>query len=73
MQRFIANAQQIIQKTLLDVDRKEASQLQKDAIAELNKEAKQIFKSVQRKYQHDLPMFKALVKGEGILFRNSEH
>lgn len=69
MQRFTANAQQIVQQILLDVDRKEASQLRKDAIAALASEAKAIFKAVQRKYQHDLPLFKALVKGECILYK----
>ncbi len=69
MQRFTSNAQQIIQQLLLDVDRKEASQLRKDAITALNTEAKSIFKSVQRKYQHDLPLFKALVKGEYALYK----
>jgi len=73
IQRFISNAQQIIQKTLLDVDRKEAKQLQKEAISSLKLEAIQIFKSVQCKYQHDLPMFKALVKGEAILFKKIEN
>jgi CRISPR system Cascade subunit CasA len=67
IQRFTSNAQQIIQQILLDVDRKEATQLRKEAIAALNKEAKTIFKSVQQKYQHDLPLFKALVKGEFVL------
>ena len=71
MQRFTANAQQIIQQILLDVDRKEATQLRKDAIKALNTEAKVIFKSVQRKYQHDLLMFKALVKGEYSLYQSS--
>ena len=70
MQRFTANAQQIIQQILLDVDRKEAAQLRRDAMEALNREAKNIFKSVQRKYQHDLPLFKALVKGEVVLWRN---
>jgi len=67
MQRFTANAQQMIQQILLDVDRKEATQLRREAVLALNQEAKTIFKSVQRKYQHDLPMFKALVKGEYVL------
>ena len=71
MQRFTANAQQIIQQILLDVDRKEAAQLRKDAVIALNYEAKAIFKSVQRKYQYDLPLFKALVKGEYILYQKS--
>ncbi|AZG36904.1 type I-E CRISPR-associated protein Cse1/CasA [Shewanella psychromarinicola] len=69
MQRFTSNAQQIIQQILLDVDRKEAAQLRKDAATALNSEAKAVFKSVQRKYQHDLPLFKALVKGEYVLYK----
>lgn len=69
MQRFTSNAQQIVQQILLDVDRKEATQLRKDAISALANEAKTIFKSVQRKYQHDLPLFKALVKGEYLLHK----
>jgi len=69
MHRFIANAQQIIQQILLDVDNKDARQLRRDAVVSLNKEAKQIFSSVQRKYQHDLPLFKALVKGEFVLHK----
>jgi len=69
MQRFMANAQQIIQQILLDVDRTEARLLKQSAIAALNTEAKKIFNSVQQKYQHDLPIFKALVKGEYSLYR----
>lgn len=69
MQGFSANAQQIIQKTLFDVDRKEAAELRRDAAEALKQEAKRIFGSVQRKYQHDLPLFKALVKGEAVLNR----
>ncbi|MBB1408034.1 type I-E CRISPR-associated protein Cse1/CasA [Pseudoalteromonas sp. SG43-7] len=69
IQKFTSNAQQIVQQILLDVNRKEATQLRKEAIEALNKEAKSIFKSVQRKYQHDLPLFKALVKGEFILYK----
>jgi CRISPR system Cascade subunit CasA len=72
MQRFVSNAQQVIQQILLDVDRKEAAQLRKDAIKALNAEAKDIFKAIQRKYQHDLPMFKALVKGEYVLYKATE-
>lgn len=70
IQKFTSNAQQIVQQILLDVNRKEATQLRKEAIEALNKEAKLIFKSVQRKYQHDLPLFKALVKGEFVLYKN---
>lgn len=69
MSRFTANAQQIIQRTLLDVERKEASEIRKIAVADLKQEAKRIFLGVQRKYQHDLPLFKALVKGEIALYK----
>ncbi|WP_132702496.1 type I-E CRISPR-associated protein Cse1/CasA [Reinekea marinisedimentorum] len=69
MNRYISNAQQVIQSILLDVDRKEASQLRKDAVQELQREARRIYSSVQRKYQHDMPLFKALVKGEYFLNR----
>jgi CRISPR system Cascade subunit CasA len=69
MSRFTANAQQIIQRTLLDVERKEATELRKAAVAELKQEAKRIFMGVQRKYQHDLPLFKSLVKGEVALYK----
>lgn len=72
MQRFTSNAQQLIQQILLDVDRKEAAELRTEAMSALNREAKNIFKSVQRKYQHDLAMFKALVKGEYILNHGTE-
>jgi len=69
MNRFIANSQQIIQNLLLDVDRKEAAILRRSALDELRNEAKRIYQAVQRKYQHDLPLFKALVKGEYLLNR----
>ncbi len=72
MQRYISNAQQIIQQILLDVDRKEAAQLRKDAIAQLHKEARCVFSDVQQKYQYDLPLFKALVKGEFVLHKCAE-
>jgi CRISPR system Cascade subunit CasA len=54
---------------LLDVERKEASKLRKSASEDLKHEAKRIFIGVQRKYQHDLPLFKALVKGEVALYK----
>jgi CRISPR system Cascade subunit CasA len=69
MSRFTANAQQIIQRTLLDVERKEATELRKAAVVDLKQEAKRIFMGVQRKYQHDLPLFKALIKGEVALYK----
>jgi len=65
--RFVSNAQQIVQQTLLDVDNKEASTLRRSAAGLLNQEAKKIYSEVQRKYQHDLPLFKALIEGEYIL------
>ncbi len=68
---FVSNAQQIIQKILLDVDRKEAAELRKDAIVELKREARKIYSGIQRKYQHDFPLFKALVRGEFILNKNN--
>jgi CRISPR system Cascade subunit CasA len=69
MLSFTSNAQQIIQQILLDVDRKEATQLRRDAVVSLNREAKKIFAAIQLKYQHDLPLFKALVKGEFVLHK----
>lgn len=71
MQRYVNNAQQIIQNLLLDVDKKEARLLRKEATAELNQISHQIFTDVQRKYQHDFPLFKALVKGEHLLNRSA--
>ncbi|MBN0989521.1 type I-E CRISPR-associated protein Cse1/CasA [Amphritea pacifica] len=70
MHRFVSNTQQIIQSILLDVDRKEAAELRRAAIKELDEEAKLIYSGLQRKYQHDLPLFKALVKGEYLLNKN---
>ena len=67
MNRYTSNAQQIIQQLLLDVDKKETRQMRKDAIEALQSEAKNIYSSVIKKYQHDLPLFKALIKGEVIL------
>lgn len=67
--QYTANAQQIVQQILLDVDRKEASILRKQAIDQLKQEAKVIYQRVMRKYQYDLPLFKALVKGELVLLK----
>jgi len=67
MQQFSAKAQQVIQRNLLDVEQKEASVLRKLAVVELREETKRIFTAVQNKYQHDLPLFKALVKGGQVL------
>lgn len=69
MHQYTASAQQIIQRTLLDVERTEAKQLRVNAMSELQGAAKRIFIAVQNKYQHDLPLFKALVKGELILYK----
>ncbi|AMO57739.1 hypothetical protein EZMO1_3789 [Endozoicomonas montiporae CL-33] len=69
IQRFSANAQQIIQQTLLDVERKEAKALREQAVDELQEEARLLFLDTQRKYQHDLPLFKALIKGEPALYK----
>ena len=69
MTSFTAMAQQTVQQILLDVDRKEASKLRKEAAEKLSAEAKSIFSEVQRKYQHDLPLFKGLVKGEYVLHK----
>jgi len=69
MNRFISNAQQIVQQLLIEVERKEATQMRKEAIDALHQEAKTIYASVMRKYQHDLPLFKALIKGEASLIK----
>ncbi len=69
MNRFLSNAQQIIQQILLDVNRKDAGALRRSAVSQLNTEAKHIYAEVLRKYQHDLPLFKALVKGERELLK----
>ena len=62
LQRFTANAQQIIQQILLDVERKEAVELRKQAVIDLQKKACSLFKDTQQKYQHELPLFKATCK-----------
>jgi CRISPR system Cascade subunit CasA len=67
VQQYISNAQKIVQELLLDVDRKEARVLRKDALERLAAEAKNIYQVLMRKYQSDLPLFKALVKGEKVL------
>lgn len=67
MHQYISNAQDIIQQLLLDVDRKEARHLRKEALRKLKAEAKVIYSELMRKYQNNLPIFKALVKGEEIL------
>jgi CRISPR system Cascade subunit CasA len=65
--QYISNAQNIIQQLLLDVDKKEARQLRKEALKQLKAEAKTIYQALMRKYQNDLPLFKALAKGEKVL------
>lgn len=67
MHQYISNAQNIVQQLLLDVDRKEARHLRKEALEKLKAEAKVIYSELMRKYQNNLPIFKALVKGEVIL------
>lgn len=67
VQQFCINAQNIIQNILVDVDKRDAHYLRHSAQKRLNQEAKKIYSEVQRKYQHDLPLFKALIKGEYIL------
>jgi len=68
MQQFVSNAQSIIQGLLLDLDRKSERELRKEALKDLKQEAVSIHRSLISKYQHDLPLFKALVKGEKALF-----
>lgn len=72
MHSFISSAQTIIQLILLDVDRVAAAELRKLAIEKLNNEAKRIYNQVLRKYQYDLPLFKALIKGEIELFKKNK-
>ena len=67
MNQYISNAQNIVQQLLLDVDRKEARILRKEALEQLKTEATTIYRTLMRKYQSDLPLFKALAKGERIL------
>jgi len=67
IKQYTSNAQQIVQQLLLDVDKTDARQMRKDAVKALQQEASNIYSSVMRKYQHDLPLFKALIKGEVIL------
>jgi len=67
MTQYVSNAQAIIQGLLLDVDRIEAAQLREKALESLKTEALSIYRSFMTKYQNDLPLFKALVKGEKSL------
>jgi len=68
--QYTSNAQQIVQQILLDVNRKKASVLRKQATEQLKQEAKNIYQAVMRKYQYDLALFKALVKGELVLLKS---
>lgn len=67
MHQFVSNAQGTIQRLMLDVDRKEARELRKEALECLKADAVTIYRALTRKYQNDLPLFKAFVKGEKIL------
>ena len=67
MNQYISNAQNIVQQLLLDVDRKAAIVLRKEALEQLKTEATTIYRTLMRKYQSDLPLFKALAKGERVL------
>ena len=67
VQQYISNAQKIVQELLLDVDRKDARVLRKEALGILKAEARNIYQALIRKYHADLPLFKALVKGEKVL------
>ncbi|MFT5810467.1 MAG: CRISPR system Cascade subunit CasA [Rubritalea sp.] len=69
MHQYISNAQAIVQEILLDVDRSEARVLRKRVLEKLQREARAIFTMVVRKYEHDLPLFKALIKGEKVFFK----
>ncbi len=68
--QYISNAQNIVQQLLLDVDRKEARELRKEALEQLKTEARAIYTELMRKYQSDIPLFKALVRGEKMLLCN---
>jgi len=67
MNQYISNAQNIIQQLLVDVNRREAKELKKLALEQLKAEASIIYQGLMRKYQNDLPLFKALAKGEKVL------
>jgi CRISPR system Cascade subunit CasA len=71
MHQYISNTQVIVQEILLDVDRSEASVLRKRATEKLKREARVIYGMVVRKYEHDLPLFRALIKGEKILLKTT--
>lgn len=65
--QYISNAQTIIQQLLLDVERKQARELRKAALEQLKAEAINLYHDLMRKYQSDIPLFKALAKGEKVL------
>jgi len=67
--QYTANAHSIIQGLLVDVNRSEAKVLRQKALTSLQKEALNLYHQLMRKYQNELPIFKALVKGERILAR----
>ena len=69
LDQYTANAHSIIQKLLVDVNRSEAKILRQKALTSLQKEALSLYRQLMRKYQNELPIFKALVKGERILAR----
>jgi len=70
--QYMANAQFIIQDLLVDVDRKELSNMRQQAFTRLQTQALKIYRQLMRKYQNQLPTFKALAKGERILARISK-
>jgi len=67
--QYTANAHSIIQGLLVDINRSEAKILRQKALTSLQKEALTLYRQLMRKYQNELPIFKALVKGERILAR----
>ena len=72
MQRFVASAQKIVQATLLDVNRTTAEQLRITALKALNAESISLYQQIMKKYEHNLPLYKALVKGERVLLKNEK-
>ncbi|PHS69655.1 MAG: hypothetical protein COB22_08745 [Cycloclasticus sp.] len=65
--QYISNAQIIVQRLLVDAGRTDLAQLRDRALLQLKAEALSIYRSLITKYQDDLPLFKALVKGEKSL------
>lgn len=64
---FVANTQNIIQATLMDVNKKEAAELRKDAKKKIHSTAKTLFENLLDKYKNDHQLLKALLKGQKIL------